>query len=77
VLSVAKDKVEYVTEVTPNELRPGVWPTKKVPGNYELDIAVSANNAKLVRKTLRISFAGWFDDESAMFSKGLVVRVIR
>jgi hypothetical protein len=68
--------MDFLTEVTPNELRPGVWPTRKQPGRYLLDIAISANNAKVVYKTLRINFTGWFDDETEMFSKGLVVSVL-
>lgn len=67
--------MDFRTEVVPNQLRPDIWPTRKKPGNYALDIAVSANNAKVVYKTLRISFAGWFDDEAMMFNRGLVISV--
>jgi hypothetical protein len=68
--------IEFVTEVTPNPLRPGIWATKKPAGVYRLVIAVAANNASVVEKTLRISFVGWRDDEAEMLSEGLVVELV-
>jgi hypothetical protein len=58
----------------PNELRVREWPTRKPPGDYELDIGVAGVNAKKVRRTISIRFSDqWYDDEAEMFSKGLVV----
>jgi hypothetical protein len=58
----------------PNELRLGEWPTRKPPGDYELDVGVAAVNAKTIRRTISIRFIEWHEqDEAEMFSKGLVV----
>jgi hypothetical protein len=58
----------------PNELRVGEWPTRKPPGDYELDIGVAGVNARTIRRTISIRFSEFYEqDEAAMFSKGLVV----
>lgn len=71
----ANPMIEFLTEVTPNEIRPGEYFTKKRIGNYLLDIAIAANNAKVIYKTLRIEFAGWYSDLSEMVRTGLVVKI--
>src|SRR5207244_3745631 len=67
---VQQDSEEYltfVTEVFPNPVAPDVWPTRKEAGSYKLDVAVVADNADPVRKTLLIEFGGkWFDDADEM-----------
>ena len=64
------------TEVVPNEVAAGVWPTIKPSGHYRLRLAITADNSKPVYRTLSITFAGqWFKTEEDMFTKGIVVRV--
>jgi hypothetical protein len=67
---------EFCTEVTPNQIVPGEWYTKKRPNNYQVDIAVSANNAKVVYKRLLIRFSNWIEDEDQMYREGLVVKIV-
>ena len=62
----------------PNALKEAEWPTQKPPGEYELDIAVAATNARTIRRTISINFTGeWYDDEKEMFAQGLIVQVQR
>lgn len=64
------------TEVTPNVVAPGVWPTIKPAGTYRLEVAVTADNAPPVYRTLRIVFDGkWYASETDMFTKGVVISV--
>jgi hypothetical protein len=68
--------LDFATEVDPTPIRSGVYANRKPPGNYLLHIVIAADNAKVVYKTLRISFAGWIDDEAEMFRKGLVIQIV-
>ena len=73
----ASNWFEFDTEIRPNEIRPGVWPTRKGPGKYQLDVVASADNAKPVTRSLEISYTGtWTADEKKMFSKHLVINVL-
>lgn len=66
--------LQFNTEVTPNEVAPGVWPTVKPAGEYRLDVAVTADNAKPLYRTLKIAFDGnWYKTEAEMFTKGVVI----
>ena len=68
--------LQFNTEVTPNEVSRGVWPTIKPPGVYRLEIAATADNSKPVYRTLRIAFDGkWYESEEDMFTKGVVITV--
>jgi hypothetical protein len=68
--------LQFNTEVTPNEVAPGVWPTIKPAGTYRLDIAATADNAKPTYGKLKVVFDGkWYATEKDMFSKGLVITV--
>lgn len=66
--------VEFDTEVEPSEVRPNVWPTRKPPGDYELDLVVIATEARALHRTLGIQFVKWHDDTNAMFSQGLTIQ---
>jgi hypothetical protein len=60
--------------LAPNELRVGEWPTRKPPGDYELDIGVAGVNAKTIRRTISIRLSEFHEqDETKMFAEGLVV----
>jgi hypothetical protein len=48
----------------------GQNPMCKRPGQYQLDFAVAASNAKTIYRTAHISFKGWRDNEMDMFGKG-------
>ena len=50
---------------------------RKPPGQYELDLIVSASNAKTIYRTAYISFKGWRDNEAEMFCKdgGLYIEI--
>ena len=63
----------FNTQVQPTPVGPGVWPTLKPVGVYELDVVAYAANADPVRTTLTIDYRGWFANEGDMFSKGLIV----
>ena len=64
------------TEVRPNQVGPGMWPTIKPAGTYRLRVAVTADNAKPLYKTLKIVFDGtWYESEAEMFSRGVVITV--
>lgn len=67
--------LDFRTSVIPKQLRNNVWPSRKPPGHYILNLVASANNAKPVYHSLAIKFAQWFDDEGEMFSKGLVIKI--
>jgi hypothetical protein len=68
--------LQFNTEVTPNEVAPGVWPTVKPAGTYRLEVAATADNAKPLYRTLKIVFGGtWYATEKDMFSKGLTIEV--
>jgi hypothetical protein len=73
----ANPLLNFATEVDPTPIQAGVYANRKPPGNYLLHIAIAADNARVVYKTLRISFAGWIDDEGEMFRKGLVIEIVR
>jgi len=76
-LDVPRPAFELDTEVRPTELRPGVWPTFKGPGEYVVDLAVSADNAKPAYRSVAITFTGtWTADEQEMFANHLVVSVV-
>src|SRR5260221_3800900 len=63
---------QFNTEVTPNEVAPGVWPTVKPAGHYRLDVAVTSDNSKPLYRTLKIAFDGtWYQTEKDMFEKGV------
>jgi len=62
----------------PNELKLGERPTVKMPGEYELDVAIAARNARTIRRTISIKFDDkWWDNEADMFTKGTQIEVIR
>src|ERR1700733_6109734 len=42
----------------------------KPPGQYQLDIVVSASNAETLYQTAHINFKGWRDGEAEMFREG-------
>jgi len=66
------------TEFEPAEVRPGVWPTRKVAGTYRVGIAVSAVNTRPAFFTFEIDFRGlWFDDALKMFNEGLLLADVR
>jgi hypothetical protein len=66
----------FNTKDRPNPVGPGVWPTLKPIGVYELDLVVYAANADPAYKTLTIDYRGWYPTEADMFSKGLIVTPI-
>jgi hypothetical protein len=66
--------IQINTEVTPNEVAPGVWPTVKPAGDYKLEVAVTADNSRPLYRTLKVAFDGkWYATEHDMFTKGVVV----
>jgi len=68
--------LQFCTEVSPNEVAPGVYPTKKPNGTYRLRIAATADNSKPVYRTLSIAFDGkWYKTEADMFTKGVQIAV--
>ncbi len=48
---------------------------RKQPGQYQLDFAVAASNAKTIYRTAHISFSGWRDSEAEMFGGGGGLRI--
>lgn len=47
------------------------------PGEYELDITISAENARPVEKTLGVFIAKtWYSDEMVMFKEGVRVNIV-
>lgn len=64
------------TEVTPTELAPGVWPTRKPVGTYQGRLAVTSDNAKPYYRDFTITYTGWKDDEDDMFREGLVIAML-
>jgi len=53
--------LQFCTEVTPNQVAPGIFPTVKPAGNYRLRVAATADNSKPVYRTLTIAFEGkWY-----------------
>ena len=70
--------VQFCTEETPNAVGGGRWPTKKPPGQYRADIAVAAENAKTIYRTLGVVFTGkWSDNVDEMAATNLRVTVRR
>ncbi len=68
--------LEFCTEVSPYEVAPGVYPTKKPAGTYRLGVAATADNSKPVYRTLEIVVDGkWYKTEAEMFTKGVVITV--
>ncbi len=63
----------FNTQVQPTPVGPGVWPTLKPVGVYELDLVAYGANADPVRRTFTIDYRGWFPSEVDMFSKGLII----
>jgi hypothetical protein len=43
---------------------------RKQPGQYQLDFAVAASNARTIYRTAHISFNGWRDNGTEMFGEG-------
>lgn len=66
---------EFDTEVTPNQVGPDLWPTRKPPGNYRGRLAVTADNGDPRYFDFEIRYTGWLDDENAMFEQGLTITV--
>jgi hypothetical protein len=47
------------------------------PGVYQLDIILTAENTKPIRRTVEISIPGpWYSNESKMLSDGVGVRIL-
>lgn len=68
--------MSFNTEVEPLEVGERRWPTKKSPGKYRAEIAVTAENAKPTYRTLEIEFTGtWSDDPVVIAESGLKVEV--
>ena len=66
--------LQFCTEVTPNQVAPGIYPTIKPAGTYRLCVAATADNSKPVYRTLTIAFEGkWYPTEKDMFTKGVVI----
>jgi hypothetical protein len=66
----------FDTDVEPAPLRDNVYATTKPPGDYEVDIAVSGTNAKLMRATISIHYTGeWLTDQATMFDDALRLEV--
>jgi hypothetical protein len=63
------------TQVTPTPVGPGVWPTLKPIGLYELDLVAYAANAQPINKVVTIDYRGWHPTEKDMFTQGLIVTV--
>ena len=71
-------RFRFQTEVVPNPVRPGVWPTIKDAGVYHLDLAATSDEGYPTFATLEIRFSGrWSDDESDMFGRELAIAVIK
>lgn len=48
------------------------------PGSYELELTVSAKNARPVKAILALNFSGkWFDDPDEMWSQGLSAKTLK
>jgi hypothetical protein len=59
------------------EVKPNTLGHQIKPGDYWLVLLVAAANCKPVTKMLDISFSGtWYDNETKMFSEGIVIRPI-
>lgn len=68
--------VEFCTEATPNQIDEGRWPTKKPPARYRADIAIAAENAETIYRTLDVEFTGnWSDNVDDMAAADLRVTV--
>jgi|HubBroStandDraft_6_1064221.scaffolds.fasta_scaffold00015_115 hypothetical protein len=68
--------IQFLTEVRPFKVGPDRWPTFKPPGSYRVEIAVTADNAKPIRKCVDIRFTGeWFDDSVGLAEKALRIAV--
>lgn len=68
--------LQFCTEVSPNEVAPGVFPTKKSAGVYRLRVAATADNSKPVYRILKIVYDGnWYQSEADMFTKGVLITV--
>jgi hypothetical protein len=48
---------------------------RKPPGEYQLDFAMAASNARTIYRTAHICFKGWRDNEAEMFSVNGGLRV--
>ncbi len=71
-----RSHLQFNTEVTPNQVAHGVWPTVKPAGTYRMEVGITADNAEPLHRILKVDFkANWFATEADMFSKGLTVAV--
>lgn len=69
--------LEFITEADPHAVGPDRWPTKKRPGRYRATLAVTADNAKTVRRPVELDFTGeWRDDLDQMLTTGVRVNLI-
>jgi hypothetical protein len=66
---------EFDTEVSPRQVGPDLWPTRKPPGTYRGRLVVTADNAGPTYFDFEIKYTGWFDDETTMFQRGFTVTV--
>jgi hypothetical protein len=74
---VSPPLVHFCTEVEPNQVADGSWPTKKPPGRYRAEIVVTADDAKPLTKELEIVFTGvWSDDAVQVATHELQVAVV-
>jgi hypothetical protein len=74
---LANSWIQFDTEVQPLQIGLGRWPTRKKPGTYKAEIAMTADNCKMARSVLLIEFAGtWLDDPAGLAEQGLKVTVI-
>jgi hypothetical protein len=70
--------IQFDTEVVPFEVGENRWPTKKPPGDYRAEIAVTADNAEPIRRVLEIRFTGeWFIDAETIAERSLRVTVTK
>jgi len=67
----------FQTAGTRDEVRTGVNPYIKGPGRYRIEIGVSSDDMRPLRKMFEVDFTGeWSDDPEAMFGKELVVSLL-
>jgi hypothetical protein len=72
------DRFHLETEVEPNEVSPGVFPSVKPPGTYRIEAAVTAANASAQYVMVELKFDGvWSDDAVEMATSHLVPTVLR
>jgi hypothetical protein len=65
------------TQVTPNQVGPDRYPTRKPPGRYRAQLALYADNVKPIYKNVEMYFtAEWYDDAEQMAQRGLHVTVV-